>query len=120
MAKGLDLAGGIHFVLQVDMVEALAKRLGDELQKAKDMLREERVRYRSPDDAVMTGDVNAIQLGFSTPGSRDRAIEVLGEEFHQPDYLLEEATVDGFPGLDRDCGRLEARRDRYQRPSSRT
>ena len=39
MAKGLDLAGGIHFVLQVDMVEALAKRLGDELQKAKDVLR---------------------------------------------------------------------------------
>ena len=37
MAKGLDLAGGIHFVLQVDMVEALAKRLGDELQKAKDL-----------------------------------------------------------------------------------
>ncbi|MYB37671.1 MAG: protein translocase subunit SecD [Gammaproteobacteria bacterium] len=99
MAKGLDLAGGIHFVLQVDMVEALAKRLGDELQKAKDVLREERLRYRSPDDAVMTGDVNAIQLGFSTPSSRERAIEVLEEEFREPDYVIDEATVDGFPGL---------------------
>ena len=98
MAKGLDLAGGIHFVLQVDMVEALAKRLGDELQKAKDLLREERIRYRSPDDAVM-GDANAIQLGFPTPSSRERAVELLEEEFRQPDYVIEEATVDGFPGL---------------------
>ena len=64
MALGLDLAGGVHFVLQVDMEEALAKRLGDELQKAKDVLREERIRYRSPDAAVTTGDINAFRLGF--------------------------------------------------------
>ena len=81
------------------MVEALAKRLGDELQKAKDVLREERIRYRSPDAAVTTGDINAFRLGFSTPGLRDRASETLEAEFREPDFVIEEATVEGRPGL---------------------
>ena len=96
MALGLDLKGGAHFVLQVDMEEALAKRLSDEVEKIKDMLREERVRYRSTANAVQ-GDV--IRMGFVTGQLRDRARAIIESEFSQPDYLLEDADVDGRPGF---------------------
>ena len=96
MALGLDLKGGAHFVLQVDMAEALAKRLSDEVEKIKDMLREERVRYRSTANAVQ-GDV--IRMGFVTGQLRDRARAIIEDEFRQPDYLLEDADVDGRPGF---------------------
>ena len=97
MALGLDLKGGAHFVLQVDMQEALAKRLSDEVEKIKDMLREERVRYRSTANAVQ-GDM--IRMGFVTAQLRDRAVAIIEEEFREPDYLLAEADVDGRAGFE--------------------
>ena len=97
MPLGLDLKGGAHFVLQVDMEEALAKRLTDEVEKIKDMLREERVRYRSTANAVQ-GDV--IRMGFATAQLRDRAMATIEEEFREPDYLLAEADVGGRPGFE--------------------
>ena len=96
MALGLDLKGGAHFVLQVDMAQALDKRLGDELEKIKDMLREQRVRYRRTDNAVVGSD---IRLGFITADLRDRALTIIEDEFRQPDYMITEADVDGRPGF---------------------
>ena len=97
MALGLDLKGGAHFVLQVDMAEALAKRLGDEVEKIKDMLREERVRYRSTGNAVQG---ETIRMGFVTAQLRDRAVAIIEEEFREPDYVLADADVDGRPGFE--------------------
>ena len=96
MALGLDLKGGAHFVLQVDVEEALAKRLTDEAEKIKDMLREERVRYRSMANAVQG---ETIRLGFVTRQLRDRAVAIIEDEFREPDYLLEAADVAGQPGF---------------------
>ena len=96
MTLGLDLKGGAHFLLQVDMEEALAKRLNDEVEKIKDMLREERIRYRSTDDAVQG---STLSVNFATPQLRDRAIEVIEDEFRQPDYLLEATEFAGQPGF---------------------
>ena len=96
MALGLDLKGGAHFVLQVDMEQALDKRLGDELDKIKDLLREERIRYRRTDNAVVGND---IRVGFVTAQLRDRALAVIEDEFRQPDFVTVEADVDGRPGF---------------------
>ena len=96
MALGLDLKGGAHFVLQVDMDQALSKRLGDEAEKIKDLLREERIRYRRTDDAVSGTD---IRISFLNPDLRERAVAVVEEEFRQPDYAVAEALVDGRPGI---------------------
>ena len=96
MTLGLDLKGGAHFVLQVDMEEALGKRLGDEAEKMRDMLRAERIRYRRGADSVR-GDT--IRLGFASADARDRAIEIVEEDFRMPDFLLDEAEVDGRPGF---------------------
>jgi preprotein translocase subunit SecD len=47
MKLGLDLSGGVHFLLEVDLDSALAIRLEGDLEDVKKALREERIRYRS-------------------------------------------------------------------------
>ncbi|MDC1144576.1 protein translocase subunit SecD [Porticoccaceae bacterium] len=47
MKLGLDLRGGVHFLLEVDLDSALATRLEADLQNIKAELREERIRYGS-------------------------------------------------------------------------
>jgi preprotein translocase subunit SecD len=47
MKLGLDLSGGVHFLLEVDLDAALATRLEGDLQDIKGALREERIRYRT-------------------------------------------------------------------------
>lgn len=47
MKLGLDLSGGVHFLLEVDLASAVAVRLEGDLQEIKTVLREERIRYRS-------------------------------------------------------------------------
>ena len=47
MKLGLDLSGGVHFLLEVDLDSALAVRLEGDLGEIKTALREERIRYRS-------------------------------------------------------------------------
>jgi len=47
MKLGLDLNGGVHFLLEVDLASAVAVRLEGDLQEIKTTLREERIRYRS-------------------------------------------------------------------------
>ena len=47
MKLGLDLSGGVHFLLEVDLNSALVTRLEGDLQEVKSSLREEKIRYRS-------------------------------------------------------------------------
>lgn len=47
MKLGLDLSGGVHFLLEVDLDAALVTRLEGDLQDVKASLREERIRYRN-------------------------------------------------------------------------
>ena len=47
MKLGLDLSGGVHFLLEVDLDSALTTRLEGDFQEVKSSLREEKIRYRS-------------------------------------------------------------------------
>ena len=47
MKLGLDLNGGVHFLLEVDIASAVAIRLEGDLQGIKTALREEKIRYSS-------------------------------------------------------------------------
>lgn len=57
MYLGLDLRGGVHFLLQVDMKAALEKRKDSFLAEAKQALRDENIRYagatRTPEGFVL-------------------------------------------------------------------
>ena len=47
MKLGLDLSGGVHFLLEVDLNSAIKLQLEGTLNEIKAILREEKIRYRS-------------------------------------------------------------------------
>ena len=76
MKLGLDLSGGVHFLLEVDMDKALDVRRKVYEGEIKTLLRKERVRYRS-----MPQQDGRIQLGFSDSESLAKAEALLRKDF---------------------------------------
>lgn len=76
MKLGLDLSGGVHFLLEVDMDKAITARLNVYEGEVKSLLRKERIRYRS-----MTGGDNAFQLGFTDTETLNRAQALIRKNF---------------------------------------
>ena len=77
MKLGLDLSGGVHFLLEVDMDKAMAARLKVYEGEVKSLLRKERVRYRS-----LPQQEGGIQLGFSDNESREQARSLIRKNFN--------------------------------------
>ena len=77
MKLGLDLSGGVHFLLEVDMDKAISARMKVYEGDVKSLLRKERVRYRSlpPQDV-------AIQLGFTDETSLEKARALVQKSFN--------------------------------------
>jgi preprotein translocase subunit SecD len=57
MNLGLDLRGGVHFLMAVDMKAALDKNLNDMVQTFRADLREDKIRYRNVQADVARGQV---------------------------------------------------------------
>ncbi|MFJ3484861.1 protein translocase subunit SecD [Pseudomonas sp. NPDC090202] len=76
MKLGLDLSGGVHFLLEVDMEKALSARLNVYEGEVKSLLRKEKLRYRS-----LPQDNGAIQLGFSDTDSREQARVLIRKDY---------------------------------------
>lgn len=62
MKLGLDLRGGIHFLMEVDMKSAVSKAFEDTIDDFQTQLRQESLRYRSVSQA---GDF--IEISFRDP-----------------------------------------------------
>lgn len=81
MYLGLDLRGGVHFLLQVDMNAALEKRKDALLASAKQTLREEDLRYASAPRTPA-----GFNLTFRDAEARNKARAALAKEY--PDLQL--------------------------------
>ena len=68
MYLGLDLRGGVHFLLQVDMPGALTKRLDSTAGDLRTLMRDRSVRH-----AGIGREGNAIHLRFRDSAQRDAA-----------------------------------------------
>ena len=77
MKLGLDLSGGVHFLLEVDMEKAIETRLNVYEGEVKSLLRKERVRYRSLPLAE-----NAVQLGFADEATLSAAQSLIRKNFN--------------------------------------
>ncbi|WP_282347832.1 protein translocase subunit SecD [Pseudomonas sp. PS01301] len=85
MKLGLDLSGGVHFLLEVDMDKALDARMKVYEGEVKTLLRKERVRYRS-----LPQQDGAIQLGFNDTATRDQAQALIRKNFTDFDLTASE------------------------------
>jgi preprotein translocase subunit SecD len=92
MKMGLDLSGGVHFLLEVDMDKALDARLKVYEGEVKSLLRKEKVRYRS---LPQLG--GAIQLGFSDDAAREEARALVRKNF--TDFEITPAELNGIAVL---------------------
>lgn len=92
MKLGLDLSGGVHFLLEVDMDKALDARLKVYEGDVKSLLRKEKLRYRSLPQ--LNG---AIQLGFTDEATREQARALIRKSFN--DFDIVPADLNGQPVL---------------------
>jgi preprotein translocase subunit SecD len=81
MYLGLDLRGGVHFLLQVDMKAAITKRAEGLAGDIRSQLRDRSVRH-----AGITREGNSITVRFREAETRDKARAVIAEQI--PDLLL--------------------------------
>lgn len=79
MKLGLDLAGGVHFVLEVDTASAVEKRQAITADDFKERLRKAKIRYSS----INNTEENVIIARFKTEEARNKAIEELRRESTQ-------------------------------------
>ncbi|MXY14481.1 MAG: protein translocase subunit SecD [Proteobacteria bacterium] len=91
MNLGLDLRGGVHFLLEVDMKAAGAKAINNYAAAVRVDLREAKLRRFS---VTQTGD--EVKIRFRDAASRDEGHEVLNEEYGNE---LDFAEVDGNDGF---------------------
>lgn len=76
MKLGLDLSGGVHFLLAVDMDKAVDARLKVYDNEVKTLLRREKVRYRS-----MPDQNGALQLGFTDAADLQQAQSLIRKNY---------------------------------------
>ena len=79
MKLGLDLSGGVHFLMEVDTNAVITSRLESIEAISKQRLREERLRYRS---VVVTKD-SKLLAQFADPEVRNSAAGLLRREFNE-------------------------------------
>ena len=84
MYLGLDLRGGVHFLLQVDMKQAVSKRLDATVGDLRTQLREKNLRH-----AGITRTGESIEIRFRDADTRARSLTFLRDT--QTDFVLTEA-----------------------------
>ncbi|MCB1888647.1 MAG: protein translocase subunit SecD [Rhodocyclaceae bacterium] len=93
MYLGLDLRGGVHFLLQVDMPGAIEKRLDSTAADLRTLLRDKSIRHSGIDRVG-----NAIQVRFRDGALRDEARTAIGR--FTADLQLQDRDSDGeMPAL---------------------
>lgn len=84
MTLGLDLRGGVHFLLEVDMDAALTQRLEVNASAMRELLRGERIRYRNT-----TIDERSLSISFGSAEDRDTARRLISRDFPNFEYTNE-------------------------------
>ena len=92
MYLGLDLRGGVHFLLQVDMKAAEIKSVERYLGDARGLLREKKIYY-----AGLVRDGVRIVIRFREPEQRAAALKAIIDQM--PDLTVREQDVGGEAGL---------------------
>jgi preprotein translocase subunit SecD len=88
MYLGLDLRGGVHFLLQVDMKAALSKKLEAYTNDIRGMLREQRLQYSG-----LSREGQSITVRFREAALREKALVRISKDM--PDLELKTSEDSG-------------------------
>jgi preprotein translocase subunit SecD len=87
MYLGLDLRGGVHFLMEVDMDAAVEKSLNRAASELRSFMREEKIRYKA-----VQASSREISIRFTSAETRDAARLLLEDEYR--DYEFAESNDD--------------------------
>ncbi|PHS27206.1 MAG: protein translocase subunit SecD [Methylophaga sp.] len=87
MSLGLDLRGGVHLLIEVDMASAEKKALEGYAGDLRDLFKQEKIRNKR-----IQIEVDKLTVGFRSVEYRDLAESKVGREF---DQLIVKATEEG-------------------------
>lgn len=92
MYLGLDLRGGVHFLLQVDMPAALSKRMDVLMADARSALREKSLRH-----AGIARTAQGVEVRFRDADTREKSRALLQTQVSDLNWA--EVTLGGEPAL---------------------
>ena len=87
MNLGLDLQGGVHFLMEVDMDAAIERRMADNLSNVRSILREQRIRTRG----INLVDNMHLEVRFANAQDRSSARSELLDNFPDLQFQNREA-----------------------------
>jgi preprotein translocase subunit SecD len=87
MYLGLDLRGGVYFLLEVDMDAAVKQAIDRYAGDLRTLLREQKIRY-----SQIRTENGGVRLVFHSAEDRDRVVSLIRKEF--PDLMRDELEVD--------------------------
>ncbi len=82
MKLGLDLRGGVHFLLAIDIDSLLQRRMNGDMRNIGQTLRDARIRYRG----LSISKDNLIKLHFSSEADLNKAQQIISTRF--PELLI--------------------------------
>ncbi len=88
MYLGLDLRGGVHFLLEVDMDSAVSQAIARYVDDIRSILRENKIRYLTINDRN-----DQVEVRFRDAALRTQALELVKKEYRGLE--LEEGERDG-------------------------
>ncbi len=94
LALGLDLSGGVHFMLEVDMPGAINERMVGAQEFIRTRLRDAGLRYVPTPNWV---DGTRMSIAFYEASVRDGARDLIAQEY--PQFNIVPRDVGGQPGL---------------------
>ncbi|CAK0751532.1 Sec translocon accessory complex subunit SecD [Gammaproteobacteria bacterium] len=96
MYLGLDLRGGVHFLMQVDMKAVIDHAEDRYVSDARAMLRDKKLRY------LMVGRASGggLEVKFKEREDRDQALDLLRKELHELQITAQDGP-DGFRAIGR-------------------
>lgn len=92
MKLGLDLRGGVHFLLEVDVDSVVVKHSQENIRSINQTLREKKLRYL----AVNPINTDGIAVRFKDDATRDDAIGVMQNRY--PEYRWEKSAGGNLMG----------------------
>jgi preprotein translocase subunit SecD len=99
MKLGLDLRGGVHFLLQVDVESVLKQRVDGDMHNISQLLRQQHIRYTS----LNRDKKNNINIIFRDQPSLDDAYHILSQQYVE--FAWKKSIEPGVFGVD---GMLDA------------
>ncbi|HVL58656.1 MAG TPA: protein translocase subunit SecD [Burkholderiaceae bacterium] len=87
MYLGLDLRGGVHFLLQIDMDQAVSRRMDTATTDLRVLMRERNIRHGG-----ITRTADAIEIRFRDAETRERALRLLADT--HPELAVVEAPAE--------------------------